>query len=107
MGRCRWTPAAADPPLARTGRGGIHVLVAPTGIGRGRDLVLDGVHVGELKSTGGLIVVCPSVTVAAYRWLRSPEAQPLAPAPGPAVASEVAVELDDPRSAYAHGIEDE
>ena len=68
-------------PLARTGRGGIHVLVAPTGIGRGRDLVLDGVHVGELKSTGGFIVVCPSVTLAAYRWLRSPEAHPLAPAP--------------------------
>lgn len=69
-------------PLARTGRGGIHVLVAPTGIGRGRDLVLDGVHVGELKSTGGFIVVCPSVTVAPYRWLRSPEAQPLAAGPG-------------------------
>jgi len=68
-------------PLARTGRGGIHVLVAPTGIGRGRDLMLDGVHVGELKSTGGFIVVCPSVTVAAYRWLRPPATQPLAPAP--------------------------
>ena len=46
-------------PLARTGRGGIHLLVAPTGIGRGRDLVLAGVHIGELKSTGGFIVVCP------------------------------------------------
>lgn len=69
-------------PLARTGRGGIHVVVAPTGVGRGRDLALDGVHVGELKSTGGFIVVCPSETVAAYCWLRSPEAQPLAAAPG-------------------------
>lgn len=69
-------------PLARTGRGGIHLLVAPTGIGRGRDLVLGGVHIGELKSTGGFIVVCPSVTVSGYDWLRSPDAHPLAPAPG-------------------------
>ena len=69
-------------PLARTGRGGIHVLVAPTGVGRGRDLVLAGVHIGELKSTGGFIVVCPSETVATYCWLRSPKAQPLALAPG-------------------------
>jgi hypothetical protein len=66
--------------LARTGRGGIHLLVTPTGIGRGRDLILDGVHIGELKSSGGFIVVCPSVTVARYRWLRAPAACPLAPA---------------------------
>jgi len=68
-------------PLARTGRGGIHIVVAPTGIGGGRDLRLDGVHVGELKSTGGLIVVCPSLTEGRYRWLRGPDEVALAPAP--------------------------
>jgi hypothetical protein len=81
----QWTEATGHglplTPLARTGRGGIHLLVAPTRMGGGRDLFLDGVHVGELKSTGGFIVVCPSVTVAPYHWLRSPDAQPLAPAP--------------------------
>jgi hypothetical protein len=69
-------------PLARTGRGGIHLLVQPTGPGGGRDLHLDGVHVGELKSRGGFIVVAPSTTEGLYRWLRAPSETPLAPAPG-------------------------
>jgi hypothetical protein len=68
-------------PLARTGRGGIHILVAPTGIGGSRDLRLDGVHVGELKSMGGFIVVCPSLTAGRYRWLRTPDEVGLAAAP--------------------------
>jgi Bifunctional DNA primase/polymerase, N-terminal len=68
-------------PLARTGRGGIHLLVEPTGTGGGRDLFLDGVHIGELKSTGGFIVVAPSVTEGPYRWLRSPDETPLADTP--------------------------
>jgi hypothetical protein len=59
-------------PIARTGRGGIHILVQPFGIGGGRDLFLAGEHVGELKSVGGFIVVSPSVTVGPYTWLREP-----------------------------------
>ena len=68
-------------PVARTGRGGIHVLTEPTGVGGSRDLYLDGIHVGELKSSGGFIVVCPSVTQGPYTWLRMPEAMAVAPAP--------------------------
>jgi hypothetical protein len=68
-------------PVARTGRGGIHLLTEPTGVGGSRDLYLDGVHVGELKSTGGFIVVCPSVTEGRYTWLRAPCAMAVEPAP--------------------------
>lgn len=67
-------------PLARTGRGGIHILVEPTGAGGGRDLYLEGLHIGELKSIGGFIVVCPSVTTDRYRWVRAPDAVAVAPA---------------------------
>jgi hypothetical protein len=65
-------------PIARTGRGGIHILVQPLGIGGGRDLFLAGEHVGELKSIGGFIVVSPSVTVGPYTWLREPLDTPAA-----------------------------
>jgi Bifunctional DNA primase/polymerase, N-terminal len=60
-------------PLARTGRGGIHVLTRPTGTGATRKLYLDGTHIGELKSAGGYIVVAPSSTVGAYEWLVPPD----------------------------------
>jgi hypothetical protein len=69
------------PPVARTGRGGIHLLTVPTGVGGSRDLYLDGVHVGEVRSTGGLIVVCPSVTEGPYSWLRLPAGMAVEPAP--------------------------
>jgi hypothetical protein len=49
--------------IARTGRGGVHILVQPLGIGGGRDLYLTGDNVGELKSVGGFVVACPSATV--------------------------------------------
>ena len=68
-------------PIARTGRGGIHVLTQPTGVGGSRDLYLDGIHVGELKSSGGLIVVCPSVTEGPYSWLWMSEGMAVVPAP--------------------------
>ena len=68
-------------PIARTGRGGIHVLTQPTGVGGSRDLYLDGIHVGELKSSGGLIVVCPSVTEGPYSWLSMSEGMAVVPAP--------------------------
>jgi Bifunctional DNA primase/polymerase, N-terminal len=54
-------------PVADTGRGGRHILTRPTGVGQNR-LYLDGVHIGELKSIGGFIVVPPSVTEQRYRW---------------------------------------
>ena len=69
------------PPVARTGRGGIHLLTVPTGVGGSRDLYLDGVHVGEVRSTGGLIVVCPAVTEGPYSWLRLPAGMAVEPAP--------------------------
>lgn len=67
-------------PMARTGRGGVHILVQPLGIGGGRDLHLADQHIGELKSVGGFIVACPSATVGPYAWIREP-ADPPAAAP--------------------------
>jgi hypothetical protein len=58
-------------PVQNTGGGGLHVLVRPLGLGQTR-LYLDGVHVGELKSTGGFIVVSPSVTDRQYTWRFAP-----------------------------------
>jgi len=65
--------AVPETPVATTGRGGIHILTTPTGVGAGRDLYLAGTHIGELKSTGGLIVACPSVTSGRYEWLYTPD----------------------------------
>jgi len=59
-------------PLASTGRGGIHFLAQPT-VGHTRKLYLDGTHIGELKSSGGFILVCPSFTEQLYRWTWLPE----------------------------------
>jgi hypothetical protein len=60
-------------PMAQTGRGGIHLLTAPTGVDGTRYLYLDGVHVGELKSRGGFILACPSETDDLYRWTHLPD----------------------------------
>ena len=68
-------------PVAATGRGGIHILTEPTGIGATRNLYLEGTHIGELKSTGGFILVSPSVTEGPYVWLRAPDR--LSPSPAP------------------------
>jgi hypothetical protein len=68
-------------PIARTGRGGIHILARAPSLEAGRDLVLDGVHLGELKARGGFIVAAPSVTTGAYGWLRSPDEVGVANAP--------------------------
>lgn len=64
-------------PVALTGRRGIHVLLR-SDRSSGHLLELGGVHIGELKGGGGFIVVCPSLTTGAYRWLRSPLEVPLA-----------------------------
>ena len=69
-----------ETPEARTGRGGIHVLVASFVEG-GRALRLDGVRIGELKGRGGFIVACPSRTSGTYGWLRSPADVGVAEAP--------------------------
>jgi len=66
-------------PVARSGGGGLHVYVAPFGLGT-RRLVLDGVHVGELKGSGGVLVP-PSVTAGAYTWLRAPSDVSISHAP--------------------------
>jgi len=76
-----------DAPIASTARGGIHILTAPTGVDHTRYLYLDGVHIGELKSTGGFIVVCPSeVTfeqgVGDYIWVNLPPRPAVPEAPG-------------------------
>jgi hypothetical protein len=57
-----------ESPVASTGRGGMHLLTEPTGVNHTRQLHLGSTHIGELKSTGGFIVVAPSVTVEQYRW---------------------------------------
>jgi len=66
-------------PVARSGRGGVHVYALPLSLGT-RNLILDGVHIGELKGSGG-VVVPPSVTTGGYAWLRQPWAVPIAAAP--------------------------
>lgn len=68
-------------PIASTGRGGLHFLTAPTGVDGTRRLHLDGTHIGELKSRGGFILVCPSVTEQMYRWTWLPDNLQLSPAP--------------------------
>jgi len=70
-----------ESPMATTGRGGIHVLTEPTGFNATRQLHLDGTHIGELKSTGGFIVVAPSVTVGQYRWTWAPPVMGVQAAP--------------------------
>lgn len=71
--------ALPETPIARSGRGGLHVYVAPLGLGT-RRLALRGVHIGELKGSGG-VVVPPSTTTGAYEWLRDPSTVGVAPAP--------------------------
>jgi Bifunctional DNA primase/polymerase, N-terminal len=66
-------------PTARSGGGGVHVYIAPLALGT-RRLLLHGVHVGELKGSGG-VVVPPSVTIGAYSWLRAPSDVAIAAAP--------------------------
>lgn len=68
-------------PLAKTGRGGIHILTEPTGVNGSRNLYLDGEHIGELKSTGGFILVSPSVTTGQYVWTWAPRHMAVQPAP--------------------------
>lgn len=69
-------------PIAVTGRGGIRVLTRPTGVNRNTKLYIGDVHVGELKSRGGYIVVSPTVTVGQYRWMRAPQGMIAVEAPG-------------------------
>jgi hypothetical protein len=66
-------------PVARSGRGGLHVYVAPLGLGT-RRLVLQGVHIGELKGSGGVLVP-PSMTTGPYEWLRDPSTVTVTAAP--------------------------
>lgn len=73
--------ALPECPIASTGRGGVHILTAPTGINATRRLFLDDVHIGELKSKGGFIVACPSETEALYLWVSLPPRLVVPPAP--------------------------
>ena len=68
-------------PMATTGRLGLHYLTAPTGVNGTRYLWLNGEHIGELKSTGGFILVAPSVTENQYRWMWHPYHLTVQPAP--------------------------
>lgn len=68
-------------PVAATGRGGIHLYVSPiSGVPTTRKLRLAGVHIGEYKTSGG-VVAPPSTTVGPYRWLWWPLDPTLGPAP--------------------------
>jgi hypothetical protein len=73
--------AVTEAPLASTGRGGWHILTKPTGVDGTRYLYLDGKHIGELKSRGGFILVCPSFTDQMYRWSYLPDRLELPEAP--------------------------
>lgn len=70
-----------ETPIAHTGRGGLHILTEPTGVNGNRYLYLSGKHIGELKSTGGFILVCPSVTTGQYLWRWAPDQMVVQPAP--------------------------
>ena len=68
-------------PIVATPSGGRHVYVAPLGLGN-RRLLLDGVHVGEIKGARGAVTAPPSRTEKGeYRWLVAPSGLPVAPAP--------------------------
>ena len=59
--------------VCRSGRGGLHLYVAPlAAILTTRKLRLDGRHIGEYKTTGGVLAP-PSVTVGPYAWLWLPD----------------------------------
>jgi hypothetical protein len=81
----RWLTARdaviPETPMARTGRGGVHLYFSADPALGGRDVYLDGRHIGELKSTGGLVVLPPSATVSPYTWLVPPFDTDLASAP--------------------------
>ena len=58
-----------ETPVSSTGRGGLHLYVKPLAdVPTTRKLRLGGVHIGEWKTTGG-VVAPPSTTVVLYRWL--------------------------------------
>jgi hypothetical protein len=62
-----------ETPVSTTGRGGLHLYVqALPEVPTTRKLRLAGVHIGEFKTTGG-VVAPPSVTVGPYRWLWLPD----------------------------------
>lgn len=68
-----------ETPMARSGGGGLHIYIAPMHRGT-RRLVLDGVHIGEWKGSGGVLVP-PSVTGWRYAWIRHPRDVAVAEAP--------------------------
>jgi hypothetical protein len=82
---CSWMYANGhlmpEAPVASTGRGGMHILTQPTGVDGSRNLYLDGKHIGELKSRGGFILACPSVTEQMYLWTWLPDRMELPEAP--------------------------
>ena len=70
-----------ETPICSTGRGGLHIYTQPLAdMPSTRLLRLGGVHIGEWKTTGG-VVAPPSQTVGSYRWLWWPDD------PTPAVAA--------------------
>lgn len=70
-----------ETPVAQSGRGGLHIYVRPLpGVATTRKLRIEGLHVGEFKTTGGVIAP-PSRTVGQYGWLWWPGDDTLAEAP--------------------------
>ncbi len=70
-----------ETPVCSTGRGGLHLYVKPVaGLATTRKIRLAGVHIGEFKTTGG-VVASPSVTVGRYGWLWWPDDPTPAEAP--------------------------
>lgn len=75
-----------ETPVAVTGRDGRHIFTLPTGVNATRRLHLGGVHIGELKSRGGLVVAPPSEVEhdgkrTSYWWQWAPDRLQLAAAP--------------------------
>ncbi len=62
-----------ETPVNSTGRGGLHLYVKPVDrVSTTRKLLLEGAHIGEFKTTGGVLAP-PSVTAGQYRWLWLPD----------------------------------
>jgi hypothetical protein len=67
--------------IARSGSGGLHIFVAPSGRRHTSKLFIDGTHIGEYKASGQ-VVLAPSVSGRGqYSWLWWPTNDQLADAP--------------------------
>jgi hypothetical protein len=74
----RYVGTLPETGVVRTGRGGLHIYVLPTGRKQNAKLILNGTVIGDLRSVRGGALAPPSHTTGPYYWLWSPEEMILA-----------------------------